>query len=194
MNSTLAMSAMIMLSLSLVAEAGDSIEKRIPTIRAGECTITLLDAGGIRPIEGAKLSLSLASDGSEVLAVTANKAGQCFIVANEGRYILSVNDQPLTLINASKNDGLAWARIVVSDNPMLVGGQDGSEEGKRGLAFFLLNNKTATMILAGAAVAGGGYLIYDNNRSSSDDTPPVEPEIPEQPARRPKPTPDGLSI
>ena len=97
-----------------------------------------------------------------------------------------MNERPITLINAVKDGDLAWARIVVSETPMLVGGQAGTVAGgglgsaapSTSLSVFGLSGLPLA-IGGGALVVGaaaGGYAVYDNNNGDSDDdgttTPP----------------------
>lgn len=178
MNKMMMTLALFMAS-TLVAGATDAVQKRIPTIHLDTCAITLLEADGIKPMAGAKLSLSQIEGGEPVVTSVANPAGLCEITVAEGRYVLSVNERPITLLNAAKDGELAWARIVVSETPMLVGGQDAAtEEGgsRRVFTFFGLSGGAAvgTALLTGAAVVGGGYAVYDNNNNNNNnDTPPA---------------------
>ncbi len=188
MNQRVMLAASLIVASALVADASDTAQRRIPTLQLGKCSITLLDADGIKPLKGAKLELSQAADGEAVLSATANNAGLCEIIVAEGRYILSVNERPITLINASAEGEIAWARIVVSETPMLIGGQEGAAEGESGrrlFTFFGLQGGKAVgaALLTGAAVIGGGYAIYDHNKSDDDVTrddpaPPVLPPLP----------------
>jgi hypothetical protein len=189
------MTAVAMIAVSaMVAGAADTVvQKRIPTIHLEKCAITLLDADGIKPLAGAALALNQAEDGKTVVSAVANKAGLCEITVAEGRYVLTVNERPITLINAAKDGQLAWARIVVSETPMLVGGQEGAteeEESKKLFAFFGLSGAPAVgaAVLVGAAAVGGGYAVYDNNKDDGDDTPPTpEPTTPTVIRTRPAP-------
>ncbi len=173
---------------AMVAGAADTVvQKRIPTIHLEKCAITLLDADGIKPLAGAALALNQAEDGKTVVSAVANKAGLCEITVAEGRYVLTVNERPITLINAAKDGQLAWARIVVSETPMLVGGQEGATEeqdSKKGVLVYWL--------AGGAAVVGagaGGYAIYDNNKSDNNNTPPPPPPPPTPTVTRRRPAP-----
>jgi hypothetical protein len=177
---------------AMVAGAADTVvQKRIPTIHLEKCAITLLDADGIKPLAGAALALNQAEDGKTVVSAVANKAGLCEITVAEGRYVLTVNERPITLINAAKDGQLAWARIVVSETPMLVGGQEGATEeqdSKKGVLVYWL--------AGGAAVVGagaGGYAIYDNNKSDNNNTPPPPPEPTPNPIVRTRPRPAPVS-
>ncbi len=169
------------------------VQRRIPTLQLGSCAITLLDSDGITPLKGAILTLNQVEDGAPVLEKTANQAGLCEITVSEGRYVLHVNERPITLINASEAGELAWARIVVSDTPMLVGGQDGAMEaegGRRLFTFFGLQGgkAVAAAFAAAGAVGGGAYAVYDNNRSSDSSDEEDDEESPiVTPPTRPRP-------
>jgi hypothetical protein len=179
--------AVALVSSAFAADVQKKAEK-VPSVKSGKCSITLLDSDGIKPLAGAELKLQSTKDAKKVVKADANKAGVCVLKnIEEGRYVLSVNDKVLTLFDVAKDGDLAWCRIIVSDKPMLVGGQDaaggaagsGGEAAAGGFTFMGLsgNAAIAAAVAGGAVVAGGvgwgGYAIYDNNRSDDDDeTPP----------------------
>jgi len=137
-------------------------EKRIPTLKVGKCAITLLDSNGIKPLSGAGLLLTNAEDGKVAVSAVANKSGLCEITVAEGRYLLSINEKPVTLLNASKEGEMAWARIVLGDSPMLVGGQEGATEAT--FTFMGLSGQAAVTaaVAAGVITVGaGGAIIYN---------------------------------
>lgn len=163
--SIFAIAAVIAASTSL-SNAAES--KRIPTLSLGKCSITILDSNGIKPLAGATLALNQAADGKAAVTAVANKAGKCEISVAEGSYVLCVNEKPVTLINASKEGTMDWARIVVSETPMLIGGQAGEageavvvgSEAPGGFATFVQAN---ALLVAGGAVVflGGSYYVVD---------------------------------
>lgn len=159
MRTTILTTVTILMAVSTLVTSAD--ERRIPTLKIGKCVITLLDSNGIKPLDGAKLELKQAENGKTSVSAVANKSGLCEITVAEGRYILSINEKPITLVNATKDGALAWARIVVSPSPMMIGGQEESVEatssfmglGVPGLA---------------AAAAGGGLLIGSGVSATAD--------------------------
>jgi hypothetical protein len=157
------MTAVVALALTTSVIAGE-VEKnaaRIPSVKSGTCSITLLDADGIKPLAGAKLSLKDTKDAKVVLSTAANEAGLCKVTVADGRYVLTVNEKPLTLLDATKDGKLAWCRIVVSDKPMLIGGQDPVETG--GFTFLGLQGPAAygAAGLAGLGGAAGVVVVGD---------------------------------
>ena len=168
--------AMLMAVSTLVTSAA---EKRIPTLKVGKCAITLLDSNGIKPLDGAKLDLKQAENGETAVSAVANKSGLCEITVTEGRYILSIDDKPITLVNAAKDGELAWARIVVSESPMMVGGQEGATEAT--FTFMGLSGPAAVTaaVAAGVITVGaGGAIIYnvvDDDDDDDDQPPPPQP-------------------
>ncbi len=176
------MAGIVALAIASSAIAGETQKDstKIPSLKSGKCSITLLDADGIKPLAGAKLTLQSAKDAKSATTVEANKAGLCKLDIADGRYILSVNDNPLTLLDASKEGQLAWCRIVVSAQPMLIGGQEEAVAG--GFAFMGLNGGPAVLAATGLglAVAGGGYLIYENNNDDDDKKEEEEEEEEEE--------------
>lgn len=191
------MAGFMALAIASAAVAGDSAKKsdvKVPSVKTGKCSITLLDADGIKPLAGAELKLQSLKDTKKIVKTKANQAGLCKVKLEKGRYVLSVNDKILTLLDVEKKGQLAWCRIVVSEKPMLIGGQaaEGDDEDAAGGFTFMGLSGGAAYAAAGAAgivalgaVGGGGYLIYDNNRSDDDDdtpaAPPAEPPADERP-------------
>jgi hypothetical protein len=115
--------AIAVVASTLVASAGVQQKLKIPSVTSGKCSITLLEADGIKPMAAADVKLIDAKDEKKVVASTTDAAGKCIVKLQDGRYVLSVNDKNITLLDASKDGAMAWCRIVVSETPMLVGGQ-----------------------------------------------------------------------
>ncbi len=182
MKTTMMMTvAMLMASTALVSAADG---KRIPTLKVGKCEITLLESNGIKPLEGAKLDLNQAVDGKTVVSAVANKSGLCEITVAEGRYILSINEKPITLINAAKDGEMAWARIVLSESPMMIGGAVGATST---VTYMFMGVKYTTLAAAIAAATAAGVgvdQIVQNNEGGSDEGPGPSP------SPSPSPTPD----
>ncbi len=175
---TLLIGAISLLTVSgLMAEGTDEGSKRIPNFKVGSFALTILESDGIKPMAGAKMLLTKTEDGTPAASVVASQSGLCKFDVVEGRYILSVNEKPVSLINASPEGDLAWARIVLSEKPMLIGGADAEavtqeedKETKRRGAFWLTGGGAATYILGGAAVVGAGVgaaAVIDNNSGDS---------------------------
>ncbi len=179
MKSTILATVIILMAASTLMTS--AAEKRIPTLKVGKCAITLLDSNGIKPLDGAKLDLKQAENGETSVSAVANKSGLCEITVTEGRYILSINDKPITLVNAAKDGELAWARIVVSESPMMVGGQEGATEAT--FTFMGLSGPAAVTaaVAAGVITVGaGGAIIYNevddnDDNGGNDDQPPPQP-------------------
>jgi len=167
MHKTILTTATILMAATTLLAS--TVEKRIPTLKVGKCAITILDRNGIKPLSGATLELKQADDGKTAVSAVANKSGLCEITVAEGRYVLSINAKPVTLINAAKDGELAWARIVLSDSPMMVGGQEGAEDGTASTFFGLSGKKLAIGGLLAAGAVGGGIAIYENNKDDDDD-------------------------
>lgn len=179
------MTVLVAVALSASAIAGEAEKNavRIPSVKSGGCSITLLDADGIKPLAGAQLSLQSAKDAKAMITAKANDAGLCKVTVGDGRYVLSVNEKPLTLLDASKDGKLAWCRIVVSDKPMLIGGQEPVTE-TTVFTFLGLEGPAAVGAAAGVGVAGvagaaaaGDYAdLWDidgiDDGNDKDETPP----------------------
>lgn len=188
------MAGIMAFAIASTAIAGD-VQKnvaKIPSVKAGKCSITLLGADGIKPLAGAKLTLQSADNAKKIISAEANQAGLCVVDMENGRYVLSVDDKVLTLVDVADNGQLAWCRIVVSEKPMLIGGQDDEEEdNKKGFVFLGLTGSAAVVAAVGAGavgaaaiVVGGDYAdawdidgIDDSNDDDDDDTPPPPPPV-----------------
>jgi len=187
------MAGIVALAIASSAIAGETQKNtaKIPSLKSGECKITLLDKDGIKPLAGAKLVLHSAKDAKNATTVEANKAGVCVMDIADGRYILSVNDRILTLIDASEDGQLAWCRIVVSEKPMLIGGQDPATTG--GVFTFMglsggaawTAAVAAGLVTAGAVVVGGDYAgawdihgIDDDDEDDDEEDDEEEEETP----------------
>jgi len=168
----LASLALLLTATTLTAAQG---EKRIPTLKVGKCEITLLDSNGIKPLSGATLTLQQAESGKTAVSAVASKSGLCAITVTEGRYVLSVNDKPVTLLNAAKDGQMAWARIVLSDSPMMVGGQEGATTATFTYLGLSGPQAVAAAVAAGVITVGaGGAIIY--NQVKDDDENPQQPQ------------------
>jgi len=157
--------AMIMMGAALiasaiVASATENLTIKIPSVTSGKCAMTLLEADGIRPLGGASLKLQATKDGTEAASEITDKAGKCIVRLEEGRYILNVNGKNLTLVDASEKGEMAWCRIVVSDKPMLVGGQVEGEVVAVSGGLFGSGTVGTIAIVAGTTVVVAGGVSY----------------------------------
>ncbi|MBT3192688.1 MAG: hypothetical protein HN341_09060 [Verrucomicrobia bacterium] len=179
------------MATTVVASETQKSTARIPSLKSGKCSITLLDKDGIKPLAGATLSLQSAKGADQVLAATASDAGLCVLDIAEGRYVLSVNEKVLTLLDVSEEGQLAWCRIVMSDEPMLIGGQ--GEEGA-GFTFMGLKGGAGVAAAAGTGLAGaagvgvgGDYADWwdidgvDDDNDDDDDKDDGEGDDPASP-------------
>jgi len=150
----------VLVASAMVATAKDELTIKIPSVTSGKCSMTLLQADGIRPMAGASLKLQATKDGSEAASATSDKAGKCIVSLEEGRYILSVDGKNLTLVDAHEKGQMAWCRIVVSDKPMLVGGQVEGEVVAVSGGLFGTGTVGTIAIVAGTTVVVVGGVAY----------------------------------
>ena len=151
-----------LIATAIMATAADELKVKIPSVTSGECSITLLEADGIRPMVNADLKLQATKDGSIAASTVSDKSGKCIVKLEDGRYILSVDGKNLTLIDASKKGEMAWCRIVVSAKPMLVGGQVAGETVAVSGGLFGTGTVGTIAIVAGVTivtVAGVDYIV-----------------------------------
>ena len=156
--------AVAVVASTLVASAGVQQKIKIPSVTSGTCSITLLEADGIKPMAAADVKLIDAKDETKVVASTTDAAGKCIVKLEDGRYVLSVNGANLTLLDASKAGQMAWCRIVVSETPMLVGGQTAGETVVVSGGLFSGATTGSIVFIGGLAcvtVGGVAYAIDD---------------------------------
>ena len=149
-----------LIASAVAASATDKLTIKIPSVTSGECSMTLLEADGIRPMAGASLKLQATKDGSDAASEITDKAGKCIVKLEEGRYILSVDGKNLTLVDASEKGQMAWCRIVVSEKPMLVGGQVEGEVVAVSGGLFGTGTVGTIAIIAGTTVVVVGGVAY----------------------------------
>lgn len=167
------MTGIVALAIASSVIASEKSEVKIPSMKTGKCKITLMDKDNINPLAGATLKLQSIKDAKNITSVEANKAGLCILDITEGRYVLSVNDKILTLIDASKDGQLAWCRIVVSEKSMLIGGQEPVTTG--GFTFLGLSGGAAAGAagFAGLAVAGGVHGVVQSTEGGNSNPNPA---------------------
>lgn len=152
-------------------------------MKAGQCTFSLLDSDGVKPMKGSTLQLSAAEDGHSVVKMKADTAGKCVLDLAAGRYILTVDGKHLAIVDAATTATIAECRVIVPEKGVLVGGAEGdvptgaeSEEARRGLIAGLLGGGgTRAVVIGGVVVlvAGGTYAIIENNNDSGDSSGPA---------------------
>jgi len=177
----------LVMAVSTLAISAD--EKRIPTLKAGKCEITLLDSNGITPLEGAQLELKQAEDGKTAVSAVASKSGLCEITVSEGRYVLTVDAEPITLLNASKDGEMAWARIVLSDSPMMLGGAVGASTATYTFMGFSGKAALATLVAAGTISAGTAAAIIKQSEDKRSERRRRRRQPQPSPSPSPSPTP-----
>ncbi len=176
---------------ALTVSATEQQKINIPSLTSGTCSITLLEADGIKPMAAANVKIIDARETTKVVASTTDASGKCIVKLEDGRYVLSVNDKNITLLDASKNGAMAWCRIVVSETPMLVGGQVAGEVVAISGGLFGTGTVGTIAIVAGATivtVAGVDYAV-DEYEDDGDGiatvtvtVPVTAPVIPPSPA------------
>ncbi len=185
----------VILASAVLATAGETLKINIPSVTSGKCSMTLLDKDGIRPLAGAKLSLLTVKDGSEATSVVTDQAGKCIVKLEEGRYILNVNDKNITLVDASEKGQMAWCRIVVSDKPMLVGGQTEGEVVAVSGGLFGAGTTGSIAIIGGVTcvvVGGVAYAIDEYNDDDDDDDELAEVTVTDTtPVKKSSPSPSS---
>ena len=172
------------MSTTILAAPADSLVK----MNTGICKFVLLDSRGVAPLGGWTLALESTEDGKAISSAVTGADGTAQFDVAQGRYIISVNEMDLAILETSIDQTIAECRIVVPDQPLLAGGADAppakgagaapaAGTGAKGAGF--LGLRLTPFVVGGAVilVAGGGYAIYENNNNvnSGNNTPPPPP-------------------
>lgn len=168
-------------------------------MKSGTCVFKMLDASGIKPLNGADLKLNNVDNGKMVAEAKANRNGVASVDVNDGRYVVSVDGKKLAIVDASAVASITECRLIVPDMPMQVGGQElvgagalagagggGAAGGVAAAGGGLFGLSTTTLIVGGVAVVGAGVTtaaVIEENRNKDDDpTPtPVPTPVPPRP-------------
>jgi hypothetical protein len=147
----------------------DDAKDNLLKLKAGDCTFTLLNSDGVKPLAGSTLSVIASEDGKALITIKADKDGKCPVKLVIGRYVLNVDERNLAVIDAIEDSKITECRIVVPETSVPVGGQDDADADTRILGL-------KPLLIGGVAVlAGGGYLIYNNNKDDGNPPPPQSP-------------------
>jgi hypothetical protein len=175
--------------LSSSASAADQLPKSLVKMKTGTCEFTVFHSDGIKPANGINIQI-IAADSKENTVLSGSitdKQGNAQVdVAEDGRYILSVNETMVALLQTSASEAKSDYRIVLPASGLLVGGadEDGAEESDEEeaeeeeedeVAAYDQKKKKITAVIAAAVVAGAIILIADddddNNNTGTTDTP-----------------------
>jgi len=150
-------------SVSVQAADGDS---QLIQFKTGEVSFTLLQSDGVTPLAAAELKMLSPENGGVLAEAVSDRLGRAAVALSEGRYLLNVSGQNLSVLDVASDATLTSCRVVIPDAGMLVAGQE--EEVVEGGAPVWLK----PVVIGGVVVlvAGGvGYAIYDNNNDDDDD-------------------------
>ena len=134
-------------------------------MKSGDCTFKVIDATGVRAIEGAKVVLTSSRDAEKTISAVAGKKGECKVDVASGAYVLTVNDQKIGVVEASVSAKIHECKIMLPSKPLQVGAQ-GETAG-----FTFLGLGGGAGIAAAVGVAGGvTYGIIELSDDSSSGT------------------------
>lgn len=167
-------------ALAAVAMAENTATSgKLLRMQPGEGVFTILDNKGVRPMPGSELSVRDMQDGEAIVKAVANEAGRAVVELTEGRFILSVDQLNLSVLDVSADAAHTECRIVMPLQNMLVGGQAEGGTGAAGAGGAAGDGGTVEMgrslmtpvVIGGALVLVGGvaYAIDENSGSSRRD-------------------------
>jgi hypothetical protein len=144
-------------------------DAQLARFKTGEVSFTLLQSDGVTPVAETQIKMLSADDSAVVAETVSDKLGKAIVALTEGRYLLNVAGQTLSVVDVAGDASLSQCRVVIPAAALLVAGQEEAkeeeEERKRG-AFWL-----RPVVIGGVVVllAAGGYAIYENNDDDDDD-------------------------
>lgn len=164
----IAMALMAVLALaipgSVQADEGDG---QLIRFKAGEISFTLLQSDGVMPMSAAELKLLSPENGSVQAEAVSDHLGRAAVALSEGRYLLNVSGQNLSVLDVAGDATLTSCRVVVPDAALLVAGQEEEEEedDDDNIGAILV-----PVLIGGAVVfvAAGAYAVYDHNKDDDD--------------------------
>jgi len=151
------------ISIVLVACAMTCIsapDAGILKLKSGVCSFHILDVNGVKPLSDAKVAALSTVDGKSVVSAVSDKLGKCALKLDEGRYLLSIKDQTVSVIEASADAELAQCRVVMPAKPLQVGGAAAAAVPlvAGGAAAPVVGGTVLGVSLTTAAIVGGGVV------------------------------------
>ena len=162
----------VLLSVMLPIVGISAPEVGVLKLKAGECGFHILDVNGVKPLADAKVAVLSVKDGKSMGAATSDKLGKCTIKIAEGRYLLSVKDVNVSVIDVSADAELAQCRLVMPNKPLQVGAQGPAPLGGAPLAGGGGLLLTSPLVIGGlVAIAIAVPVALNNTRNSSPASP-----------------------
>ena len=165
MRKVMGLMAVLALVATVSVQAADG-DNQLIQFKTGEVSFTLLQSDGVTPLAAAELKMLSPENGGVLAEAVSDRLGRAAVALSEGRYLLNVSGQNLSVLDVASDATLTSCRVVIPDAGMLVAGQE--EEVVEGGAPVWLK----PVVIGGVVVlvAGGvGYAIYDNNNDDDDD-------------------------
>lgn len=164
MRKVMGLMAVLALVASVSVQAADG-DSQLIQFKTGEVSFTLLQSDGVTPLAAAELKMLSPQDGGVLAETVSDQLGRAAVALSEGRYLLNVSGQNLSVLDVAGDATLTSCRVVVPAAAMLVAGQE-EEAGEGGAPVWL-----KPVLIGGAVVfvAGAGYAIYDHNDDDDDD-------------------------
>lgn len=164
MRKVMGLMAVLALVASVSVQAADG-DSQLIQFKTGEVSFTLLQSDGVTPLAAAELKMLSPQDGGVLAETVSDQLGRAAVALSEGRYLLNVSGQNLSVLDVAGDATLTSCRVVVPAAAMLVAGQE-EEAGEGGAPVWL-----KPVVIGGGVVlvAGVGYAIYDNNDDDDDD-------------------------
>jgi len=147
----------------------------LATLKSGLCQFKVLASDGVKPLAGAVVKFIDGNDEKKVLDATADKAGKCSMELAAGRFILSINDINVSVLDIADNATISECRIIMPDQDLQVGGDAQANaapaakaavktETKRRAAGAFWATGTGKAVIGGVLVLTTGGIIVANNQ------------------------------
>ena len=116
--------ALVAVMLPLAVATGYGQETGLPSsmvkMKSGECRFTVLGPDGIKPLEGVRVSIVPVDGSAGDVSTVTDTGGVCGFNIDQGRYVISLNDRQIALLQTSPTETITDYRFVVPSESMIM--------------------------------------------------------------------------
>ena len=123
MRKVMGLMAVLALVASVSVQAADG-DSQLIQFKTGEVSFTLLQSDGVTPLAAAELKMLSPENGGVLAEAVSDRLGRAAVALSEGRYLLNVSGQNLSVLDVASDATLTSCRVVIPDAGMLVAGQE----------------------------------------------------------------------
>lgn len=154
-------------SLPLIA-ADEADAGPLATMKTGLCKFKILASDGIKPLSGAILKATAGNDEKKVFDATADKSGKCGITLPAGRFVISINDRNVSILDITDDAVITECRIIIPEEALQVGGDPKTATVGKKKAAAWISGGTAKWVVVGSILVIGGviYTVTDDDDES----------------------------